>query len=92
MKLYPDLSVIDKKSYKFFIPLYDQDRIAIRQSLPLYKSPNLLFSLNWRQDIRNTFNLTHIGANVSYKNANGLKIKLKNMTGVSMLTELSIHK
>lgn len=93
MKLYPNLAEINKKSgCKLFLPLYNHNRIAIRQTLPLYKSSKFMFSLSWRQDIRNTFNLTHIGGNMSYSQANDLKVKMKVMTGISLLTQLSIHK
>lgn len=86
IKIHPQISSINNKTFfKLWNPIYDHDQISIRQSLPLYKSSKLLLSMYWRQDIRKNYNLTHLGGIISYKFDNGIKLKWRNMVGISML-------
>lgn len=83
MKLSPTYSAIE--GLTVISPFNSMPNIAISQYFPLWRNENFRVSMLWNQNIKNTYNRSHIGFGVEQVFDNGIKLKVKTMFGGSLL-------
>lgn len=90
IKILPHYSKINGPT--FIHPLSNHGNVAIVQSLPLWRNEKFRIGLLWQQNIRNSFNRSHIGFSAEYRHLRNYVFRTKNLIGNSFLTSSELSR